>query len=520
MRVGIKVFKNKIRSVLIGLVTVVSLSTVIDPIFALASETVGPLTNNSEEAKNGIVQVNSIYTDPAGAKHIVLGSTGFIIGNSESGEYVITLADTIAPSKEVRDDAFMSFGVEIDEEDPGNTEWDKINLSYQVVVEGDVTIGAQVVTMSRELGIAVLELEQPIFNRTPLTILSSEDLNSEKPYKLTESVCSLGFPKEVRYNSNVAMYDEDDVAILPGNITNIKTYHDIHVIEHDCVIGGNNKGGPLINDKGYVIGVNCGIKDGEYYCAVDSAELIKVLDALGIEYSRITTEEINAAQELEKAEDKIAEPEETEVVPVEPEKQSLPLWIWIVLIGLGTVVSALLITLIIVLAKAGDKKPDKEKKVKKEKKKDEIPDGAGRYGDQAERRKVVTFSPESTDTSILSGGNDGSTTVLGGATTGSSNTAYYGNLLRRKNGENHIIDKPHYTIGKDSLHVELCIKDNSAISRQHAVIEAKEGRMYITDLGSTNGTFLNGVRIAGGEPKEISYGDTITIADEEFSYRR
>jgi pSer/pThr/pTyr-binding forkhead associated (FHA) protein len=132
----------------------------------------------------------------------------------------------------------------------------------------------------------------------------------------------------------------------------------------------------------------------------------------------------------------------------------------------------------------------------------------------------VTFSPESTDTSILSGGNDGSTTVLGGATTGSSNTAYYGNLLRRKNGENHIIDKPHYTIGKDSLHVELCIKDNSAISRQHAVIEAKEGRMYITDLGSTNGTFLNGVRIAGGEPKEINYGDTITIADEEFSYRR
>src|SRR5262252_1865402 len=41
------------------------------------------------------------------------------------------------------------------------------------------------------------------------------------------------------------------------------------------------------------------------------------------------------------------------------------------------------------------------------------------------------------------------------------------------------------------------------VSRQHASIEWKDGRLFITDLGSTNGTLLNGRPLSPHQPVEI-----------------
>ena len=46
------------------------------------------------------------------------------------------------------------------------------------------------------------------------------------------------------------------------------------------------------------------------------------------------------------------------------------------------------------------------------------------------------------------------------------------------------------------------------VSRKHAKIELKEGKIHIEDLGSTNGTFVNGERIVKGWLKE---GDRVLI---------
>jgi hypothetical protein len=46
------------------------------------------------------------------------------------------------------------------------------------------------------------------------------------------------------------------------------------------------------------------------------------------------------------------------------------------------------------------------------------------------------------------------------------------------------------------------------VSRKHARIELKEGKIHIEDLGSTNGTFVNGERIVKGWLKE---GDRVLI---------
>lgn len=53
-------------------------------------------------------------------------------------------------------------------------------------------------------------------------------------------------------------------------------------------------------------------------------------------------------------------------------------------------------------------------------------------------------------------------------------------------------------------------------SRRHAVVAWRAGRVVLRDLGSTNGTFLNGERVEAETPLES--GDRITIGGVEIRY--
>jgi adenylate cyclase len=56
-------------------------------------------------------------------------------------------------------------------------------------------------------------------------------------------------------------------------------------------------------------------------------------------------------------------------------------------------------------------------------------------------------------------------------------------------------------------------------SRNHAMLQrSEEGRFYITDLGSSNGTFVNGARISA--PVILQPGDRIGIGNHEFSFHQ
>ena len=49
------------------------------------------------------------------------------------------------------------------------------------------------------------------------------------------------------------------------------------------------------------------------------------------------------------------------------------------------------------------------------------------------------------------------------------------------------------------------------VSRFHAAIECTPELLALVDLGSTNGTFLNGERLVDHEPQELSNGDEIRL---------
>jgi pSer/pThr/pTyr-binding forkhead associated (FHA) protein len=54
----------------------------------------------------------------------------------------------------------------------------------------------------------------------------------------------------------------------------------------------------------------------------------------------------------------------------------------------------------------------------------------------------------------------------------------------------------------------------AAVSRKHAAITSHEGRWYIEDRGSYNGTFLNGTRVNPGTPLPLRHADRIEIGGE------
>ncbi len=70
-----------------------------------------------------------------------------------------------------------------------------------------------------------------------------------------------------------------------------------------------------------------------------------------------------------------------------------------------------------------------------------------------------------------------------------------------------------FTIGRNET-ADLQI-DSNQVSREHATI-ARQGRKFkLRDLGSTNGTFLNGQRI---DEASLSDGDLLVIADVELTF--
>lgn len=110
----------------------------------------------------------------------------------------------------------------------------------------------------------------------------------------------------------------------------------------------------------------------------------------------------------------------------------------------------------------------------------------------------------------------GQTELLGGDSVSGSQTNYP-KLTSLSTGEIFDIDKPVYKIGKKK-DCSLRLVENKTVSRTHAAILVKNGTCYIKDLGSTNGTFLEGMEIPKETEVEIKDGQSVMFADEEFIF--
>ncbi len=87
-----------------------------------------------------------------------------------------------------------------------------------------------------------------------------------------------------------------------------------------------------------------------------------------------------------------------------------------------------------------------------------------------------------------------------------------------REGEDFRITKEEFKIGRDpSLKCDLVLKDPT-VSKEHAKIKLQDdGKIYIYDLGSENGTIVNDEEIKG--PKELKDGDIIVIGKTKFLFK-
>lgn len=90
--------------------------------------------------------------------------------------------------------------------------------------------------------------------------------------------------------------------------------------------------------------------------------------------------------------------------------------------------------------------------------------------------------------------------------------------MDRKNKRHIELKQFPCTIGKMVGYVDHVLPDNS-VSRIHARFDRQDGKLLLTDMNSTNGTYKNGLRMQPQETVEIEPGDEIRFGNLNYCYR-
>jgi pSer/pThr/pTyr-binding forkhead associated (FHA) protein len=82
-------------------------------------------------------------------------------------------------------------------------------------------------------------------------------------------------------------------------------------------------------------------------------------------------------------------------------------------------------------------------------------------------------------------------------------------------GEQHELDSTALTVGRSSAN-DLELGSDGFASASHARFEPRRDGVWLEDVGSTNGTFVNGVRL--DEPRKLAPGDLVRVGETDLRY--
>lgn len=86
-------------------------------------------------------------------------------------------------------------------------------------------------------------------------------------------------------------------------------------------------------------------------------------------------------------------------------------------------------------------------------------------------------------------------------------------LIPVNNGPPITLTKPITVVGRSSRLCDLAV-DHGAVSKIHCILVKTDGLVYMRDLGSTNGTRVNGQRVLRGA---LLPGDQISFAGATYT---
>lgn len=88
---------------------------------------------------------------------------------------------------------------------------------------------------------------------------------------------------------------------------------------------------------------------------------------------------------------------------------------------------------------------------------------------------------------------------------------------KQRKGTAYAVSERGFAIGREPDNA-LSITDDSYLSGHHARFDFVDGKLMVTDLGSRNGTFLNGARLT--DPRPVRPGDRVQIGYTVFEAQR
>jgi FHA domain len=80
-------------------------------------------------------------------------------------------------------------------------------------------------------------------------------------------------------------------------------------------------------------------------------------------------------------------------------------------------------------------------------------------------------------------------------------------------GEEVPVDSMPVAIGRGGQN-EIALDGDEFASAQHARFETRRDGLWVEDIGSTNGTFVNGARVT--TPRRLAKGDVVRVGQTDF----
>ena len=82
-------------------------------------------------------------------------------------------------------------------------------------------------------------------------------------------------------------------------------------------------------------------------------------------------------------------------------------------------------------------------------------------------------------------------------------------------GDEWDLDTSPLTFGRSAQN-DVQLEQDEYASSSHARVEPRRDGVWLEDIGSTNGTYLNGIRLT--RPKRLTPGDVVRIGETELRY--
>ena len=329
---------------------------------------------------------------------------------------------------------------------------------------------------------ALLHLDKPTDKRVPAKVtIPSEDM-------VGHNVTAIGYPGVSDRYDPVSKSSENDSTVTKGTISRLITEQGTGVrkIQHDASINPGNSGGPLFLDEtGAVIGLNTWSQPGEHsfeYICVSMEEIIPMVKAQGVDFDTLDYPAPEPEPSTEPKTEPTTQPTTKPVFP--PGK----------IIGTIAAVAAVIAGAAFFVINYSKKKEEERRRREEEEIRRREEEERKRKEEEAEKQQQAPGTIPASDDSL-----------------------YRIQCVRGVLGSKRVMipRTGQVVMGRNTSCGIVFPEDTKGVSGRHCAVFFDKGDVYVTDLGSSFGTFIEpGQRLAAQQSVRIPLGKKFWLGSE------